>query len=142
MRCTRYKRVRSKYGGTVRRCANFSGSPRSRSGKSRRRKRGKRPFNKGRRCVDFGTRLSPTGRPMRYCRSYGASPAWRQRTGRGQVVSTRLPGWIPRGVRVGKPAPEPAIRFPSGSLPWEGLGAMLLPVRGARSTRYRGRYGR
>ena len=46
MRCTRMKRVRSRFGGTVRRCANFSGG----------RKRGYRRKGKARRgahCVSY-----------------------------------------------------------------------------------------
>jgi len=148
MRCTRYKRVPRKGGGTVRRCASFSGGrPRSKSSSKSRRRRGKRPFNKGRRCVAYGTRLSPLGRPMRYCRSYGASSAWRARRGGARVVkSTLLPGWIPRGV---KPARAARVEMPSagwnpfsGRHVLDGLGAMLLPVRYASSTRHRGRYGR
>lgn len=46
MRCTRYKRVRSRFGGSVRRCANFSGG---RARGYRRRGRGRR----GAHCVAY-----------------------------------------------------------------------------------------
>jgi hypothetical protein len=46
MRCTRYKRVRSRFGGTVRRCANFSGG-RKRGYRRKGRSRG------GSHCVSF-----------------------------------------------------------------------------------------
>lgn len=94
-RCTRYKRVRSRYGGTVRRCAKFSGrSARSKKRRGGYRRRGKRPFNKGRKCVAWGT-ATRRGRSVRVCRSYGSTSGWRTRRGRrGASRSTgmRIPG--------------------------------------------------
>jgi hypothetical protein len=59
--CVRFKRVRMRGGRIVRRCARFRG-------------RGKRPFNKGKKCIQ----RYPNGK----CRSYGARP----RIGRYRAV--------------------------------------------------------
>jgi hypothetical protein len=74
--CTQFKRVRSKAGGTVKRCVRFK------KGRVRGRfKRGHRPLNKGRKCTEFGTvRARVRDSRGRYriglkrvCRSYSRS---------------------------------------------------------------------
>lgn len=62
--CTRYKRVRVRGAGVQRRCAKYSGSHRASSTK---RHRGRRPFNKGKHCVEYG--VGKHGKVV--CRSYG-----------------------------------------------------------------------
>jgi hypothetical protein len=83
MRCVRYKKVRMKGNGLVRRCAKYKGGPPRRKGlyakaggyrrkKSRSKRgypRGHRPYNKGKSCVSWG--LNKRG--VRTCRSYGAT---------------------------------------------------------------------
>jgi hypothetical protein len=68
-KCKRFKRVRMRGDGWVRRCASYRGAAPKTS--RRRRRRGRRPFNKGKRCVEFG--VNKRGR--RTCRSYGKSYA-------------------------------------------------------------------
>jgi hypothetical protein len=86
-RCTRYKRVRSKFGGTVRRCASYRG--RSSNGRRRKyRRRGKAPFNKGRTCQAWG-RAMRSGKSVRVCRSYGGGRGARRREARGSFL---IPG--------------------------------------------------
>ena len=113
MRCTRFKRVRSRHGGTVRRCANFSGGKRRRAraagGRRRRRgggyRRGHRPFNKGKRCK----RLGVNRRGIVTCRSYGGRR--RARRGYRRLVTSpsaaaRTTAWGNRlraRLRVGRP---------------------------------------
>ncbi len=74
--CAQFKRVRSKAGGTVKRCVRFRKGSRRRGGF----RRGHRPLNKGRTCTEFGTvrvRTRVRGRwatrLKRVCRSYSAS---------------------------------------------------------------------
>lgn len=74
-RCVRYRRVRVRGQGMARRCVKYAGrrsAGYSRKGKSRSKKRGyfrrgHRPFNKGKRCVEWGRNK----RGKRTCRSYG-----------------------------------------------------------------------
>lgn len=101
MRCLRKKRVRSKLGGTVMRCAKFSGGRRGKPRSRARYRRGKRPFNKGKTCVAMGR--SRTGKPV--CRSYGSRSGWRSKRGRGRYLPragmfTRRPAAAAsRGIR-------------------------------------------
>jgi len=109
MRCGRYKRVRSKFGGTVRRCAEFkAGRPRGsyrRAGLKRRKKRGG-SHNRGKRCKLYG--VNRLGR--RTCLAY---------TSKG--VAKRSGGyWGGKGGRVYGPvrmtgeSPTPAKKL----FPW------------------------
>jgi hypothetical protein len=156
MRCTGgYKRVRSRFGGTVRRCRSFGGRksssrrrsrPKGRgmakrgshclkrkrvysralgkrvwrcadygrgSGRARsssrarsRYRRGRRPYNKGKKCRAMGTNRA--GKPV--CRSYGSTSGWRSRRGRGRHAGTALIG---RGMFPQRrpAAPESGIPF-------------------------------
>lgn len=80
MYCTRYKKVRMKGNGLVKRCAKYAGRKRravgyrKRSAAKRRAsggyRRGHRPFNKGKHCVKFKTNK----RGIRTCASYGGTP--------------------------------------------------------------------
>lgn len=93
MRCTRYKKVRMKGNGLVKRCAKYAGRKRThgyrkRSSAKRRTsgyrrpsakrrasgrhvyRRGHRPFNKGKHCIRFKTNK----RGIRTCASYGGTP--------------------------------------------------------------------
>ena len=87
MRCRKFKRVRKKGGGTVRRCASFGKGKARKRPASRSRKRGKRPFNKGKKCVAMG--VNRAGRLT--CRSYGSRSGWRARGGTRRQDGTRVP---------------------------------------------------
>jgi len=98
MRCARYKKVRMKGNGLVRRCAKYkSGPPRrkglyAKAGGYRRKKsrskrgypRGKRPYNKGRHCVEKG--INKRGHVT--CRSYGATYGGKKKNRRRSRPST------------------------------------------------------
>jgi len=96
-RCTRYKRVRSKFGGTVRRCASYSG----RSANGRRRRRGYRRrrggLPRGSTCVRFKRVRVRGGGIQRRCAKYRArggrrpAAAARRRTARGRYRRGRVP---------------------------------------------------
>ena len=59
--CKRYKRVRMRGNGIVRRCASYGAKRGSTWGHRR------RPYNRGKKCVEMG--LNRLGKPT--CRSYG-----------------------------------------------------------------------
>jgi hypothetical protein len=98
MRCARYKKVKMKGNGLVRRCAKYkSGPPRrkglyAKAGGYRRKKsrskrgypRGHRPYNKGRRCVEKG--INKRGHVT--CRSYGATYGGKKKNRRRSRPST------------------------------------------------------
>jgi hypothetical protein len=69
-KCKRFKRVRMRGDGWVRRCASYRGAA-PRTSRRRRRRSRRRPFNKGVRCKDWG--VNKNGK--RCCRSYGKSYA-------------------------------------------------------------------
>jgi hypothetical protein len=100
--CVRYKRVRIKGGGTVRRCAKYSG------GRGRRRyRKGKAPFNKGKKCVAWGTAIRK-GKVVQVCKSYGSTSGWRSKRGRragGRTGTYQIPG---TGITV-KPSTRPSL---------------------------------
>lgn len=75
-----WKRVRSKYGGTVMRCGDFVVHRRGRrKAKKLYRKRSRRtPFNKGKKCVDMRAHLVK-GKMQAFCYSWGANPKWREK---------------------------------------------------------------
>jgi hypothetical protein len=92
MRCTQgFKRVRSKFGGTVRRCKGFGGRKRSTSYRSRRRKRGM--ATRGSRCTGGMKRVrSVLGGTVLRCRSFGGRKAsGRKRTSRSRYKKGRRP---------------------------------------------------
>lgn len=69
-RCTRYKRVRSRFGGTVRRCAKFSG--RSSNGRRRGyRRRRSGMARRGSHCLRFKRVPSVYGGTVRRCSAFG-----------------------------------------------------------------------
>jgi hypothetical protein len=97
MRCAGYKRVRTRSGKYVKRCAKYKGgSPRSRSSRSsrgyRRRGHGRRPYNKGRKCVQMGVNRRGVG----VCRSYGARPRMGRHLVHGPMMASGAFYNVPR----------------------------------------------
>ena len=86
--CVRYKRVRVRGGGTQRRCAKFSGGSRRSTRTRSRYRRGKRPFNKGKKCVRKGVNK----RGFVVCRSYGSTSGWRYKGRKAETRPSRLLG--------------------------------------------------
>jgi hypothetical protein len=93
-KCRRYKRVRVRGQGIARRCASYGG------GRRRGYRKGRRPFNKGKKCVSWGSRFTLKSGEKRYCRSFGASPAWRLRKKRRPGTSiVHVPSVYHQGSR-------------------------------------------
>jgi hypothetical protein len=90
----------------VTRCAKYSGGKRGGTSRRTSYRKGRKPFNKGRKCVAWGEKTDTrTGKSRRYCRSYGGNPAWRRR-GKGAGGGGMYPGTVsvsrsvPRGAIV------------------------------------------
>ncbi len=88
-RCSKYKRVRSKFGGTVRRCASFGG--RSSNGRRKRRYRRKGMARRGGHCVRY-KRVKVKGQGYaRRCAKYAGGSRRRASGGRSRYRKGRRP---------------------------------------------------